>query len=123
MPLIIASAKNRAIIEALTTVQQDMLKGEGLSKPMAKNKLFLPMMVQMVKVGEETGNLDTTILAVADSYEMEAKDKSDAVIALIQPVMTVIIGVLSVSSLFQWLLQCIRCTDRHSNEKYQTGAP
>jgi type IV pilus assembly protein PilC len=59
---------------------------------MSKNPLFLPMMVQMVKVGEETGNLDTTILAVAESYEIEAKDKSDAVIAMIQPAMTVIIG-------------------------------
>jgi type IV pilus assembly protein PilC len=32
-----------------------MIKGEDLSRPMSKNKLFLPMMVQMVKVGEETG--------------------------------------------------------------------
>jgi type IV pilus assembly protein PilC len=92
MPLIIEGAKNKVVIEALTQVQQDMLKGEGLSKPMSKNPLFLPMMVQMVKVGEETGNLDTTILAVAESYEIEAKDKSDAVIAMIQPAMTVIIG-------------------------------
>ena len=92
MPLVIEGAKNKVVIEALTQVQQDMLKGEGLSKPMAKNPLFLPMMVQMVKVGEETGNLDTTILAVAENYEIEAKDKSDAVIAMIQPAMTVIIG-------------------------------
>ncbi|MDD5287983.1 MAG: type II secretion system F family protein [Dehalococcoidales bacterium] len=92
LPLVIDSTKNKAIIEALQEVHQDMLKGEGLSRPMAKNKLFLPMMVQMVKVGEETGSLDATILAVAESYETEAKDKSDAVIALIQPTMTVIIG-------------------------------
>ena len=50
------------------------------------------MMVQMVKVGEETGNLDTTILAVAESYEIEAKEKSDSVTAMIQPAMTIIIG-------------------------------
>jgi len=92
MPLVIEGAKNKVVIEALTQVQQEMLKGEGLSKPMSKNPLFLPMMVQMVKVGEETGNLDTTILAVAESYEIEAKDKSDAVIAMIQPAMTIIIG-------------------------------
>ena len=92
MPLVIEGAKNKVVIEALTQVQQEMLKGEGLSKPMAKNPLFLPMMVQMVKVGEETGNLDTTILAVAESYEIEAKDKSDAVISMIQPAMTLIIG-------------------------------
>jgi type IV pilus assembly protein PilC len=69
-----------------------MLKGEGLSRPMAKNTVFLPMMVQMVKVGEETGNLDTTVMAVAQSYETEAQDKTDHMIKLIQPTMTLLIG-------------------------------
>ncbi len=92
MPLVISSLNNRAIINALNHVQEDMLKGEGISKPMTGNPLFLPMMVQMVKVGEETGNLDVTLMAVAESYETEAKDKTDSLIALIQPVMTVIIG-------------------------------
>ena len=92
MPLVISSLSNRVIIRALNTVHEDMLKGEGLSKPMAGNKLFLPMMVQMVKVGEETGNLDVTLMAVAESYETEAKDKTDSLIGLIQPTMTIVIG-------------------------------
>lgn len=92
MPLVIEGAGNRVIIKALTDVQDDMLKGEGLSRPMSKNSVFLPMMVQMVKVGEETGNLDTTIMAVAQSYETEAQDKTDSMIKLIQPTMTLLIG-------------------------------
>jgi len=92
MPLTIDSVTNKAIVEALNTVQQDMLRGEGLSQPMAKNSLFLPMMVQMVKVGEETGNLDATLLAVAQSYETEAKEKTTSVIGLIQPTLTLFIG-------------------------------
>ncbi len=82
------------IARALIDVQQDMVKGEGLSKPMAKNKLFLPMMVQMVRVGEETGNLDVTLLAVARSYEAEAEDKIHSLIALIPPAMTLFMGLL-----------------------------
>jgi type IV pilus assembly protein PilC len=54
----------------------------------------LPMMVQMVKVGEETGNLDNTLMAVAQSYETEAEEKTRALIAMIQPAMTVIIGLV-----------------------------
>ena len=92
MPLVIEGAGNRVIIKALTDVQEAMLKGEGLSRPMSKNNVFLPMMVQMVKVGEETGNLDTTIMAVAQSYETEAQDKTDSMIKLIQPTMTLLIG-------------------------------
>jgi len=94
MPLVIQSCKNKVINKSLTDVQQGMLKGEGLSRPMAKNKLFLPMMVQMVRVGEETGNLDTTLLAVARSYEAEAEDKTHSLIAVIQPAMTIIIGLI-----------------------------
>jgi len=92
MPLVIEGSGNKVIAKALSDVQQDMIKGEGLSQPMAKSKLFLPMMVQMVKVGEETGNLDVTLLAVARSYEAEAEDKIHTLIGLIQPAMTLIIG-------------------------------
>ena len=94
MSQITQGSGNRALAKALTSVQQGMLKGEGLSQPMAKNNLFLPMMVQMVKVGEETGNLDTTLLAVAQSYEAEAEDKTRSLTALIQPTMTLIIGLV-----------------------------
>jgi len=92
--LIVEGSGNRAMAKALADVQQDMVKGEGLSRPMVKNRLFLPMMVQMVKVGEETGNLDVTLLAVARSYEAEAEDKTRSLVALIQPAMTIIMGLI-----------------------------
>ena len=89
------------MVRALEDVQQDMLKGEGLSQPMSKNPIFLPMMVQMVSVGEETGNLDASLEAVAKNYETEAEDKTKSLIGLIQPIMTLIIagvvGLIAVS--------------------------
>jgi type IV pilus assembly protein PilC len=92
MPLVIQGSNNRVISQALFAVQADMLKGEGLAKPMAKNHVFLPMMVQMVKVGEETGNLDNTLLAVAQNFESEASEKTKALIGMIPPVMTIVIA-------------------------------
>jgi type IV pilus assembly protein PilC len=92
MPLVIQGCGNKVMSRALYNVQQDMLKGEGLSQPMAKNPLFLPMMVQMVKVGEETGSLDTSLKAVAQNYETEAEEKTKALIGMIQPVMTLVIA-------------------------------
>ncbi len=94
LPLVIAGCSNKFISQALNSIRDDMLGGEGLSRPMAKHKIFLPMMVQMVRVGEETGNLDTTLLAVAQNYETEAEDKTRALIGMIQPVMTIIIGLV-----------------------------
>jgi type IV pilus assembly protein PilC len=94
MLLVIEGVRNRAVFQALNDVQQAMLKGEGLSQPMAKSNIFLPMMVQMVKVGEETGNLDTTLSAVAQGYEAEATERTNSLIGLIQPTMTLLIGLI-----------------------------
>jgi type IV pilus assembly protein PilC len=88
------NTSNNAMAESLNGVQQELIRGEGLSRPMAKRKLFLPLMTQMVRVGEETGNLDNTLNTVADSFEMEASDKTKSAVALIQPVMTIIIGLV-----------------------------
>jgi type IV pilus assembly protein PilC len=92
MMLASRSSGNKVISEALEVVHDDMVKGEGVSGPMAKNKLFLPMLVQMTKVGEESGSLDKTLVAVANSFETEAEDKMKSAIGLIQPAMTAAIG-------------------------------
>ncbi|MFA5450939.1 MAG: type II secretion system F family protein [Dehalococcoidales bacterium] len=92
--LSIAGTDNKVVSEALTNVQHDLIRGEGLSKPMKKNNLFLPLMVQMVAVGEGTGHLDDTLTTVATTYELEANERISAAIGLIQPIMTVIIGVI-----------------------------
>ena len=98
MPEIVAMAihgtSNKAMTEALTGVQRELIAGEGISRPMAKRKLFLPLMVQMVGVGEETGNLDNTLATVAQSYEAESDDRTSAAVGLIQPAMMVGIGVV-----------------------------
>ena len=94
MGMSIQNSNNKIMAENLTGVQQDLIRGEGLARPMGKREIFLPLMTQMVRVGEETGNLDSTLNTVADSFEMEASDKTRAAVALIQPVMTIIIGLL-----------------------------
>ncbi len=85
---------NRIMADALSEVRMEMIKGEGLSRPMARRSVFLPLMVQMVGVGEQTGNLDDALTTVAESYEMESDDRTSAAVGLIQPVMTVGIGVV-----------------------------
>ena len=94
MSLAVQGSNNRRMAEALTGVQHDLIRGEGLSKPMAKRSVFLPLMVQMVSVGEETGNLDNTLVTVAESYEIEADDRTSSAVGLIQPVMIIGIGLV-----------------------------
>ena len=88
------SSNNRAMAEQIDGVRQELILGEGLSRPMSKRSLFLPLMVQMVGVGEETGNLDNTLTTVAESYEMEADDRTTAAVRLIQPIVTVLIALV-----------------------------
>ena len=92
--LAIQGSGNKVMAEALTGVQRELIRGEGLSKPMSKRLLFLPLMVQMTGVGEETGNLDNTLTTVAESYEMEADDRTSAAVGLIQPIITIVIGLV-----------------------------
>jgi type IV pilus assembly protein PilC len=100
MPMVIQGANNRVMAQSLYNVQTGMLKGEGLSRPMSRDPMFLPMMVQMVKVGEETGNLDASLIAVAENYESEAQEKTKSLISMIQPIMTIVIaGIVGVIAL------------------------
>jgi type IV pilus assembly protein PilC len=88
------SITNMVVDENLNGVQEELIRGEGLSRPMEKRKLFLPLMTQMVRVGEETGNLENTLATVAASFEADANGKTDSVVALIQPVTTIILGLV-----------------------------
>jgi type IV pilus assembly protein PilC len=94
MSLSVQSTGNKVCSEALAGVQKELMHGEGLSKPMSRRRFFLPLMVQMVSVGEETGNLDTTLNTVAETYEVEADDRTQSAIGMIQPIMTVGIGLM-----------------------------
>ena len=83
---------NRVVTKAFGGVEQDMLKGEGISAPMRKRWVFLPLMVEMTKVGEETGGLDSTLITVAENYEIEAESRTQMLLGLIEPVMTIAMG-------------------------------
>jgi type IV pilus assembly protein PilC len=86
------SSGNMVISKALMQVEQDIIKGEALAMAMRRQSVFLPLMVEMTRVGEETGNLDNTLNIVADSFEIEAADKLTTVLGMIEPAMTIVIG-------------------------------
>jgi len=94
MAMVVQGTNNKAMEKAISYVQQSMMAGAGLSRPMAQEPLFLPLMVQMTAVGEQTGNLDHTLTTVADSYETEADDKTKTMINMITPAATIFIGLL-----------------------------
>jgi type IV pilus assembly protein PilC len=92
MTLTAQSSGNRIIASALNEVELDLLNGDGLSKPLRRRKVFLPLMVEMAKVGEETGNLDEVLIVVAQNYEIEAESRVQTILSMVEPAMTVMVG-------------------------------
>jgi type IV pilus assembly protein PilC len=84
--------QNRVIRQAFTGVRERLVQGEGLSQPMSENPLFPPLLVEMIMVGEKTGEMDSTLGTLADFYEQEVDRKIDSLISMIEPVLTLAIG-------------------------------
>lgn len=85
---------NRIIREALLDAKTQIAKGAPLSKPLRDCGIFPPMLPQMTKIGEETGNIEDMMDKVADYYEMEVNDATDALTAAMEPLIIVIMGVV-----------------------------
>jgi type IV pilus assembly protein PilC len=91
---VIAATGNRVFQRGLGTVKEQMTGGEGFAGPLLRTHLFPPMMTQMVRVGEETGTLDTYLEQAAEFYEEELEYRIRAMTSLIEPVMTVVVGIV-----------------------------
>ena len=85
---------NRIIREALLDAKTQIAKGVPLSKPLRDCGIFPPMLPQMTKIGEETGNIEDMMDKVADYYEMEVNDATDALTAAMEPLIIVIMCVV-----------------------------
>lgn len=85
---------NRIIREGLLDAKVQVAKGVPLSKPIRDMEIFPAMLPQMIKIGEETGNIEEMVDKVADYYEMEVNDATDALTAMMEPLIIVVMGVV-----------------------------
>jgi type IV pilus assembly protein PilC len=83
---------NQIVLRSFTKLKEKLLQGDGLATPLAQDPLFPKMMVRMVGVGEKTGTLDASMGTLATYYEEHTEKKIQSLIALIEPVLTVVIG-------------------------------
>jgi len=87
-------ADNVLVDEALEKIKLSIREGENISGPMSEMPIFPPMMVQMIGVGERTGTLDSIVNKVADFYDDEVKRGIEAVVALLEPMMLMLVALL-----------------------------
>jgi type IV pilus assembly protein PilC len=90
---IVSKAAGNVIIErGIAMTAEKIREGQNMAEPLAATKVFPPMVVQMIGVGEQTGALDQMLNKIADFYEEEVDLAVGALTALLEPMMMVVIG-------------------------------
>jgi len=88
------TAGNRVIHDAVMESRASIAGGETIAAPLDKSKVFPPMVISMIAVGEQTGGLDEMLTKIADFYDEEVDVAVSALLALMEPVMIVVLGVV-----------------------------
>jgi type IV pilus assembly protein PilC len=88
------SLQNRVFIRSLSRVNQEMLEGQGLAMPLSRTKLFPATAARMIRVGEETGTLETQLEVTARYYETELDYKLKKLTALFEPAIIIAVGLI-----------------------------
>lgn len=88
----IETVDNTQIKRDLNTVRKAVIRGKSITEPLGRIKYFPPLVNQMMKVGESTGNLDEMLIKVADVFEKETEEVIDNMTKLIEPAILVGLG-------------------------------
>jgi general secretion pathway protein F len=85
---------NRCLADAVEAVAARLKRGEGLATPLMETGLFPRLALQLIHVGEESGQLETMLIRVADIYDEEVKRGLQRLLALLVPAVTIFLGLL-----------------------------
>jgi len=88
------TAGNSALARAIARVHDSVKEGESIVQPLEASKMFPPMVVSMVDVGEETGKLPEMLLKVADVYDDEVDNAVAALTSMLEPIMIIFLAVV-----------------------------
>jgi type IV pilus assembly protein PilC len=92
---IVASTTGNVVLErAINAVQESVRQGEALAKPLEQHPVFPPMVVQMMSVGEDTGQLDAMLYKISEFFDQEVEATTEALTALIEPLMIAFLGAI-----------------------------
>ena len=92
LEIVAKSAGNKTIEQGILYVRAKISEGKNMAGPLAETKVFPPMVVQMIGVGEATGAMDQMLNKIADFYDDEVDVAVGALTSMIEPVMMVFLG-------------------------------
>jgi type IV pilus assembly protein PilC len=86
------TVSNEILSDAILDARARVREGDVISEPLRKSKMFPPMVVQMISIGQESGSLDTMLSKIADFYDGEVDAAITSLTAAIEPVLIVFLG-------------------------------
>jgi general secretion pathway protein F len=95
---------NRVLANALEAASSEVKSGSGLGYALGRQKVFPRLAVQMIQVGEESGELDTLLIKVADTFDVETRNALDRLLVLLVPALTILMAVIVAAIILSVLL-------------------
>lgn len=92
LELVSKTVNNVILAKAIEDIKESINAGKGMSETMKQNKLFTPIVVQMVAIGEETGKLDELLVRVADFFDYQANYTIKNLTTLLEPILLLVLG-------------------------------
>lgn len=87
-----AVVQNRAMKKAITTVKKQVSDGQSLAKAIASVNYFPNLVVRMLKIGEDSGNMESALSNIKFFYDREINDSIERLVGMIQPAITIVMG-------------------------------
>jgi type IV pilus assembly protein PilC len=103
---------NIIVGEAVSAVHESVKEGETITAPLEASKVFPPMVISMVDVGEQTGALPEMLMKIADNYDEEVDNAVAAMTSLLEPIMIVLLAVIVGSIVIALFLPLIKLMDQ-----------
>jgi type IV pilus assembly protein PilC len=107
---------NKVVEAAIMSARESIREGEKIADPLRQSGVFPPMVIQMISVGEETGNLEIMLNKIADFYDQEVDTAVKAMTSLIEPIIICVMGVVIgaiVICMFLPIFQMSSLVDKH----------
>ena len=92
LSIVRGSIPNVILQDAVQSVHDAIKEGEGMAEPLGKSGIFDDMVVNMIDVGEETGELDKMLIRIADNYDQQVDVKITALVSILEPALIVFMG-------------------------------
>ncbi len=94
LDIVADTAGNSAVAKVVLDSRESVRSGNQLSEPLAKSKVFPPMVVRMISIGERTGSLEILLEKIAEFYDQQVKAAVKSLTSLIEPILISVMGVI-----------------------------